>query len=109
MKPKDIIGRCSALDVCEKRSVTDDYCELVFYAKDTDAWGKALGGILGPAIKLPGARPSKEDLRLTQDRGGINIDQTLFRKDIGDAVIIAMFWPWRDSLHTTLKIALIGK
>ena len=36
--------------------------------------------------------------------GGIMPGQTLYFCDSGNAIVIAMLWPWRDGLHTTLKI-----
>ena len=104
MTPKEIIGRCGELSVCEKRTIGDDYCELVFYTKDTDAWIKVLADNLGPTVK-----PGREDSRLAEDFGGIRGNQTLFKKEFDDFFVIAMLWPWQDNASTTLKIALVKK
>ena len=107
MTLREIIEKCSALGVCEERCITDEYGELVFYNREIDEWDKILADIFGHAIKPAGVSPSKDDLHLTKDYGGIWIDQTLFKKDFDDVTMIAMFWPWKDDIHTTLKVALL--
>ena len=106
---KEIAKKISSLDIYEKRGITDDYCEFVFFTKDTALWEKALTGILGPAVKPPKAKPTKEDELLTKEHGGIYSNQTLFKKLFGGLTVIAMFWPWQDDIHTTLKVAVIKK
>lgn len=106
---KEIIEKCLALNIYEKRSVDEEYCELVFYNKELDKWEKIFTDALGSAVKPPETRPTREDMRLTNDYGGIEANQTLFKKDFDGATMIAMFWPWGDCEHTTLKIALLRK
>jgi len=105
--PRDIIEKCSAFEICEKRSVSDDYCELVFLNKETEKWNKVLTEVLGPAVKPRKIRPSKEDSLITKNFGGVYDDQVLYKKEFGGINIIAMLWPWQDGVHTTLKIALL--
>jgi hypothetical protein len=109
MTPKEIIKKCSMLEIYDKRSVTDEYVELVFYSKEIDKWNRIFADVLGPAIKPPGIKPTEDDLHLTKDYGGIWGDQTLFKKDFNNTTIISMFWPWQDNIHTTLKTVLIKK
>ena len=104
---KEIIEKFSTLNVYEKRCVTDKYCELVFYTKDIDKWDKIFTEIFGQAIKPAGTKPTKDDLRLTQDYNGVNTNQTLFKQEFGATMAIAMFWPWQDGIFTTLKIAVL--
>ena len=106
---KEIIEKSSALGIHEKRNISGEYCELVIYAKEIDAWTKILTRFLGPAAKPPKKKPSREDLSLAKGYGGIFENQTLFKKVLDDTIIIAMFWPWQDKDHVTLKIALIKK
>jgi len=103
---REIVEKFDKLDIYEKRSITDKYCELVFYSKDTKKWSEILAGFLGQAVKPAGEEPTKDDLLLTKGYGGIHKNQTLFKKELGNAVIIAMFWPWQDGTFTTLKAAL---
>ncbi len=105
MKLKEIVQKCRMENVHEVRRITDDYVELVFYNKKLDQWNKTFFDILGPPKKPAGVKPSKEDLDLTEDYGGIWINQTLFRKEFGDSTVVAMYWPWQDEVHTTLKMA----
>jgi hypothetical protein len=104
MSLKDILAGCARLSVYEERSNTDAHCELVFYRKDIVAWEKALGEAMGGIAKAAGEKPTREQSDLTRELGGIRVDQTLFRKDENGAVVIAMFWPWQDQTHVTLKL-----
>lgn len=106
---KKIIEKCSTLNIYEKRSVTDKYCELVFYSKDTNKCNKIFTEIFGQATKPAGTKPTKDNMRLVKDYGGISANQTLFNKDFDNATVIAMLWPWQDGVFTTLKIALLEK
>ena len=106
---KTIIEKCNALQIYEKRDINDGYCELVFDNKEIDKLEKILIEILGTATKPPGTKPTKEDIKLTKDYGGIHDNQTLFKKTFDETTVIAMLWPWQDNAHTTLKIALLGK
>jgi len=109
MTLQEIIGRCGKMSVCEKRSIADDYCEFVFYSKDTGEWEKAFTDILGNPIKPPVTKPDRESARLANGYGGVRDGQSLFKKDFDDFIVIAIFWPWQDREHTTLKIALLKK
>ena len=102
----EIIRQCNGLEISEQRSATDKYHELVFYNKDIDQWNKIFTDILGPPVKPQGEAPTQKDLELTNDYGSIYDNQTLFKKKFDHATVIAMFWPWRDGEHTTLKLAL---
>lgn len=107
MTAKDIIKKCSRLEVYEQRVVKDDYAELVFYTKDTAQWEKNIIGSLGPTIKSAETKPTKNALNLTKDHGGIWDNQTLFGKEFDGFSAIAMFCPWQDGEHTTLKIVFL--
>ena len=109
MKLKEIVDKFAGLKVYEQRQQQDDYAELVFFNKDLDAWTRILTQDLGSAAKLPGAQPSENDLILTEPYGGILENQILFKKKFPQGLILAMFWPWSDNEHTTLKIAQLKK
>ncbi|HLF17290.1 MAG TPA: hypothetical protein VI749_00140 [Candidatus Omnitrophota bacterium] len=101
-----IMGKCSTLTVFEQRSSTANYNELVFSYRDLQAWQKILEQELGPAVKPAGEKPSPEDQKIAESFGGIYANQMLFRKDTSEGTVIAMFWPWSDEEHVTLKLAL---
>jgi len=109
MELKEIIEKCKTLNIYEERFVADNYYEIVFYTKDNDQWAKLFTEILGPVVKQVGIGPSKEDAELTQKYGGVRDNQTLFKKQVGNTIIAAMFWPWQDEVRTTLKVAFIAK
>jgi hypothetical protein len=101
---KDLLVKAGALGIHEKRKESEDYCEVVVYNREIAEWIKIIEEKFGPPSKPAGAQPSGEDAALTQRFGGIEKGQTLFRKDEGDGTVLAMFWPWQDGEHTTLKI-----
>lgn len=109
MNLKEIIDKCSMLNVHEVRHITDKYVELVFYNRTLDEWNKIFSDIFGLPKKPAGAKPSKDDLDLTEDYGGIRVNQTLFRKEFNGFTVMAMYWPWQDNVYTTLKMARLGK
>jgi hypothetical protein len=109
MTLREIVEKCSLLEVEERRHQDETYSELVFFNKEVDEWNRILSETLGPPVKPPGINPTKDLVRLTQEYGGIRTDQTLFVKEFDDVTVMAMFWPWGDSKHTTLKMALIEK
>ncbi len=104
MSLKDILAGCATLSVYEERSNTDSHCELVFYRKDIEAWENALGAAMGGVAKKAGEKPTREQAEMTRDLGGIRVDQTLFTKEDNGEFVIAMFWPWQDRVHVTLKL-----
>jgi len=106
---KEIIAGLSALGIYEKRDIGDEYCELVLYNNETDRWVEIITDTLGDAVKPPKTKANEEHIRLTEEYGGVYVDQTLFKKEFGDDIVIAMLWPWGDRTHTTIKIALLRK
>lgn len=96
-------------EIDEKRRIEEGHSELVFFAKDIDAWHQVFSDVLGPAVKPAGQKPTKEDVRLTGDYGDIWTGQTLFMKDFEDVRVVAMFWLWEDGIHVTLKMVLLKK
>ncbi len=107
MTLNEISEKFKHLEVSEKRDMSDDYNELVFYTKDVDEWNRILIDTLGPAVKPPGMKAGEEHVALARNYGGIYDNQTLFEKEFESVVIIAMFWPWQDNEHITLKLALL--
>ncbi len=107
MTLRQIIERYSMLRVDEVRCDSNKYGELIFYGEDIDEWHRIFADVFGPAVKPGGKKPTKDQKRLTKDYGGVWTDQTLFRKECEGVTVIAMFWPWRDKIHVTLKMALL--
>ena len=104
---KKITEKAGALSIYEKRSESDDYCEIVVYNREIAEWIKVIEEELGPASKPAGSKVSAEDAELTAGLGGIEEGQMMFKKVSGEGTIVAMLWPWQDGEHTTLKIAVI--
>jgi len=104
---KDILTNCATLSVYEERSATDEYYELVFYSKDVAEWESKIAEVMGGVAKPAGEKPTRDHLALTQDLGGVWVDQTFFSAEKDGETIIAMFWPWQDKTHVTLKMKVI--
>ncbi|MFH1459473.1 MAG: hypothetical protein ABIG64_03755 [Candidatus Omnitrophota bacterium] len=109
MNAKEIIEKCSHLEIAAKRRMEDDYVEVVVFSRDISKWQEFLNSIFGPAVSPIGARPTQEDIKLTEDYGGIFDDQAFYKKDFEKTQVLAMFWPWQDGEKITLKIAVIKK
>lgn len=109
MTAREIIEKCSMLNVHQQRYISDDFSEIVFYTREIDTWNKLLTDIFGPAVKPVGVKSTKDILRLTKNYGGVYENQTLFKKKFGNTNLIAMFWPWQDGIHTTLRINIVKK
>ncbi|MFH1622465.1 MAG: hypothetical protein ABIA97_05015 [Candidatus Omnitrophota bacterium] len=106
---KEIIDKGQKLGIKEKRRFSDEYCELIVFAKELNDWIDIFTEILGPASKPAGEKPTLDHLALTKDYGGIYENQILFKKEINNKIILAMVWPWQDKTHVTLKIAETSK
>jgi hypothetical protein len=106
---KEIIDALGSLDVHETRDATNESIELVVCNDQLGEFNDIISTVLGPPRKLPGAKPSEDDLNLTRECGGIWIDQTLFVKEFEDCQVIAMYWPWQSGSFTTLNIVHFRK
>jgi hypothetical protein len=105
MDLKQVITELTKLEIQEKRSIGDDYGELVLL--NTPALHKLLSDIFGPAVKKSNEKPDKETTILAKEFGGIWDNQTLFKKNSQNCILIAMLWPWGDQQHITIKIAIV--
>ena len=106
---KEIIQKTSTFNTYEKRDKDNDYFEVVIYTREIHEWEKVLTDILGPVAKPPRVKPTREDLRLTYDYGGIRKNQTLFKKEFADTVVMAMLWPWEGQEYITLKVVIVRR
>ena len=106
---REITDCFSALNISEKRCLSDEFVELVFQHDELDEWHRILSAFLGKPTKPQGTEPSRKDLEITSTTGGIRLDQTLFEQEFENGTIIAKFWPWQDKFHITLRMALLMK
>ncbi len=105
---RQTLEACKELPVEERRAIRDDYGELVVHTKDLDQWRAGIAEVLGDPVKPQGKAPTPADNAISGDFGGVDKNQTLFRKDVDDRATIAMFWPWQDGAHVTVKVAQTG-
>ena len=104
MTISEILKKCDQLKVEEERVSSSGYNEQVIFADEIDQWNKVLTGFLGPAVKPAGQKTTPQYFALAVNFGGIFDDQTLFYKKFEEISILAMFWPWKNKIHVTLKI-----
>lgn len=104
MQFKELIDDVKKVKIDEVRVDSIIFFEAVV-AKD------GLARLAAPFEKFfgPSSWPLNDPLPLKiQDRirgyGGIMPGQTLYVRDNGNNMVIVMLWPWRDGMHTTLKI-----
>jgi hypothetical protein len=107
MRLTEIYEKCSHLGIFEERCVTDEFVELVFFNEDVTQWFNIISAIMGQPRKAQDEEPNATDLELTANTGSIRFEQTLFEKEMEEGTIIAKFWPWKDNVHTTLRMAML--
>lgn len=90
----------------EIRSDTGTYLEAVILNKNMDRLVFSLKQHLGAPVFPSDAALSTQAEDVIKSFGGINNGQTLYLKVDGQEAIFAMFWPWQDKAHTTLKLGL---
>jgi len=86
------------------RSDKESYFEAVFLNDELTKLAPKFEKFFG----LP-AWPSKKPLpsqveEIIEGFGGIKPGQTLYFWNEGSGYIVLMLWPWRDAMHTTVKI-----
>jgi hypothetical protein len=105
MKLEKIMKKISQLDIYEKRNASEKYCEIVFFSKDKEKWNTVFSELLGDAIKPESIPPSGEHEKMAEQYGGIRKEQVLYNRVFEKTSIMAMFWPWGNGTHITVKIA----
>jgi len=109
MQLKKFAKKFAALRTHEKRSTTDRLLEVVFFTEDETRWAKLFDAEFGPPIKKRGDPLPADEQHWISATGGIWKDQTLYGKIIDGGVAIAKFQPWKDGVHTTLKMMVLKK
>ena len=88
----------------EIRVNTDNCFEAVTTANDMAALTSFMEKFLGQPV-FPSAAPLSAAIQTaTQRYGGVNDGQILYYLSHGTSVVFAMFWPWADKVHVTLKL-----
>lgn len=100
MDRQALFSRLLTLPVHEKRSVAENFFEAVFLNTGLGPVNGLLEEFLGAPLKPAGEKVSSEARDATQEYGGIQKNQTLYKKES----VIAILWPWGDNTYTTLKI-----
>ena len=103
MTAKQVLEKAN-INFVEKRTLSDEYCEVVIVKRDLALLNQVLTGLIEAAVKPEGMQPTHEQSTLTKGFGGINSNQVLYKKEFANTVVIAMLWPWSDGMHITVKI-----
>ena len=106
---KKFTKKFDALRIHEKRSLTDNLYDIVFYSEDEIKWTEVFEAEFGPPIKKKGDPLPADEQHWISATGGIWKDQTLYGKIIDNGIAIAKFQPWKDGKHITLKLMVITK
>lgn len=101
-----IIKQCEDLKVAEVRVESPSYDERVVFLDEIERWESILSQVLGPPVKPAGVKTSQEHFAMTVNFGGVHENQTLFYKESDEGTMIAMFWPWQNNTHVTMKIIM---
>jgi len=86
----------------ELRHDRDDYLEAVVKKDEFAKLTAVVEKILGTAI--PQSQLPQGIENVIGKFGGIMHGQSLYLKNLGKDEVMAMFWPWQDGEHTTVKI-----
>jgi hypothetical protein len=82
----------------------EDYFEAVFFKQDMAKVSARLSEGLGETV-YPGSKPLEKKIEsLISEHGGIQKGQSLYLKEFDGFIMLAMFWPWQDGEHITLKL-----
>lgn len=82
----------------------DRMLEVVFSKDYIGEAAECLDAIFGSAVFPSKSGLPRQISRDIDDFGGIMPGQTLYYSKNADGIIFAMLWPWRDGVHTTLKV-----
>lgn len=88
----------------EIRVDADNCFEAVTTTKDMGTLTSLIEQFLGPPV-FPSLTPLSSAMQTAiQNYGGISNGQTLYYLCQGNSAVFAMFWPWGDKFHVTLKL-----
>ena len=107
---EEILNRCAAIEILERRNVAEQSCDLVFSAKNREDVNRLFGDIFGLPLKPTGESPGLWHRLITRKYGGIRRHQKLFAKryDSENMTAIAMFRPWKYGKYFTVKLAVVS-
>ena len=88
----------------EIRVDAENCFEAVTTNEDMGTLTALMEKFLGPPA-FPSAAPLSSAMQTTiKNYGGISDGQTLYYLSQGNSAVFAMFWPWGDKTHVTLKL-----
>jgi hypothetical protein len=100
----DVKAQIKAIGFETLRTESDAYFEVVFLKNKLGEYTAALDGVFGK-ILWPSDNPIAPDVKaVIAQYGSVMPGQTLYAAQEGSHVLFAMFWPWGDREHITLKM-----
>lgn len=88
----------------ERRTDSDSLFEAVVVKDKIQELIKNVEAFFGSPVWPSKTNLSGEIRRIIDNYGGITPGQTLYFRSEGTGAVFAMFWPWQDGIHTTVKI-----
>ncbi|MDD5668792.1 MAG: hypothetical protein PHE58_02000 [Candidatus Omnitrophica bacterium] len=89
------------------RTDEETYFEAVFENKYLEQVSSVLNLMLGLPAWPSTTKLSRETNEAIKNFGGLRDNQTLYLLRESSYSYFAMFWPWQDGAHTTLKMGQI--
>ena len=107
MEFKTLRERLGEINFEMVRADSDAYFEAVLTSDEYDNTALKLKETLGEPIYYGSGRLSSEVRKKISAFGGITKGQVLYYRWERIKDIFAMFWPWRDGQHITLKAGVV--
>ncbi|MCK9431451.1 MAG: hypothetical protein PHQ84_02530 [Candidatus Omnitrophica bacterium] len=86
------------------RTDCDNFFEGVAIGRELEKISGQLKDLLGDPVYPSKNRLEHKVRQKVEGLGGLMPGQTLYYKDSGEDIIMAMLWPWKDGERTTVKI-----
>jgi hypothetical protein len=100
----DLLTKVGTAKCDERRSVTDDYCEVVVSADGLKEFNEILRSYFGPPQEMKGGRFSSEAELQAGPYGGIRTGQSMYLRNREAGPELALLWPWSSGQAVTVKI-----
>ncbi len=109
MRFRELRVSIKSIDFCKVREDVDNYFEAVIVKDKVEELCRTLERFLGPPVWPAKNKLSHQIKAAIKKFGGIAGGQTLYFSHQDNNILLAMLWPWRDSVHITVKIAQQGR
>lgn len=99
----DIKAAVKSIPLDALRMENDNFIEVVVLKKDIGSLKARMDELFGQPLWPSDNKLSTAVHEVIKNFGGIMVGQTLYYSKQQDCALFAMFWPWSDGEHTTVK------